>query len=126
MKFKLNVQIKDPDGVDLVSPLPVTPEAFVDLLPNDLKRQVFPYLNSIPKENVTLKKVCNSSIVIPLQGDDEEVKMKKYEIWKLLRDSQTEVELTAEQVTLLKKCIGKLQPPVIMGQAFEIIEGKEL
>ncbi|NLH51823.1 MAG: hypothetical protein GX459_03130 [Bacteroidales bacterium] len=76
--------------------------------------------------NLTLKDVIITSVLSPMQGDDQKVKFDKYEIYKKVKDDYVggEVELTAEEITLIKKCIGQLQPPLILGQAFEILEGK--
>jgi len=76
--------------------------------------------------NLTLKDVIITSVLSPIQGDDQKVKFDKYEIYKKVKDDYVggEVELTAEEIALIKKCIGQLQPPLILGQAFEMLEGK--
>ena len=74
------------------------------------------------KSFLTLKDVCVNSILSPLQEDDQKAKYEKYELYKILRDANTEVELTAEHIVLLKKCIGKFQPPLVMGQCFDLLE----
>lgn len=33
-----------------------------------------------------------------------------------------EIDITAEEVTLLKQCIGKGYPPLIVGRAYDLIE----
>ena len=71
---------------------------------------------------MTLKDVCVQSILTPAEGDDEKKKFEKWEIYKKLRNAQMEVELKIEEVGLIKKCIGKLQPPLVMGQCFEMLE----
>jgi hypothetical protein len=81
--------------------------------------------NSDTGESLTLRNVCINSILAPLEGDDEKKRFEKYEIFKKLRDCKDEdgiVELTAEQISTLKKSIGKLQPPLILGQCFELLE----
>ncbi len=76
--------------------------------------------------NLTLKDVIITSVLSPIQGDDQKVKFDKYEIYKKVKVDYVggEVELTAEEIALIKKCIGQLQPPLILGQAFEMLEGK--
>lgn len=76
--------------------------------------------------NLVLKDVIITSVLTPAQGDDQKVKFDKYEIYKKVKDDYVggEVELTAEEIALIKKCIGQLQPPLILGQAFEMLEGK--
>lgn len=126
MKIKINSELKDLDGT---SPLPKEPVlsavALFRLLPENLQKQVIPYF--VPKDSapMTLRDVCTSSILAPLQEDDEKVKFNKYEIYKKVRDAKEEVTLTAEEIVVIKKAIGKWQPTLIMGQSFEFIEDKE-
>ncbi len=56
--------------------------------------------------------------------EEEKHKLEKYEAFKRIRNIKDEVELKAEVVTLFKKQISKFQPPLIVGQAHEMIEGK--
>lgn len=91
-----------------------------------MKIKINENLKGIDGENIvpvmTLKNVCITSILTPVEGDDEKKKFEKYEIFKKLRDAKEEVTLTAEEITVIKKGIGKLQPPLIMGQCFELLE----
>jgi len=75
-------------------------------------------------KTLTMRDVCINSLLTPVQGDDEKIKWEKYEIFKKLRDSADEVELKLEELSLLKKAVGKLQPPLLMGQIWEMLEGK--
>jgi hypothetical protein len=59
-----------------------------------------------------------------IQDDTQEDKLKKYIIFKKIRDAKDEVELSLQELTLIKKCIGRINPPLIMGQAFEMLDGK--
>jgi len=78
-----------------------------------------------PKGNpLTMREVCINSLLIPSQGDDEKLKWERYEIFKKLRDAKDEVELKLEELNIIKKSVGRTQPPLIMGQCFEILEGK--
>lgn len=74
---------------------------------------------------ITFKDIAIHSILSPVQGDDEKKKWDKYEIYRKLQDAKgSEVELKTEEVAILKLAIGKIQPPLIMGQCWEIIESK--
>lgn len=73
---------------------------------------------------LTLKDVCINAILTPAQDDDEKKKWEKYEIFKKLRDGVLEVELMAEEIVVIKKGVARVNPPLIMGQAFEMLEGK--
>jgi hypothetical protein len=97
MKVKINEKIKGIDGVQPV----ISPDTKVEL---------------------TLRDVCVSSILTPMQDDDQKSKYEKYELFKKLRDAKVEVELTAAEIVLIQKCIGKFQPALILGQCFEMLE----
>lgn len=75
---------------------------------------------------MTLKDVIFNSILAPVQEDDEKKKYEKYEIFKKVKEVGKDgiVDLKAEEITTVKKSIGKVQPPLVMGQAFDILEGK--
>lgn len=92
MKLKIDVLLVGTDGI---SPLPNSP---------------------------TLKDVCINSLIAPQQEDDEKKKFEKYEIYKKIRDVEEEVELKIEELALIKRVIGKIQPTLIMGQCFELID----
>jgi hypothetical protein len=72
--------------------------------------------------NLTLKDICISSVLTPMQDDTQEQKFKKWEIFKRLRDADAIVELSAEEISIIKKAMGKLSPPLVMGQCFELLE----
>ena len=72
--------------------------------------------------NVTVKDVIIQSLLSPVQEDKQEDKWLKYEIYKKVKEAVSEVDLKTEQITIIKKAIGKFQPPLILGQTFEIIE----
>jgi hypothetical protein len=75
-------------------------------------------------KTLTMRDVCINSLLTPVQGDDEKLKWEKYEIFKKLRDATDEVELKLEELNIVKKAVGKLQPPLLMGQVWEMLEGK--
>lgn len=102
MKIKLNVELK---GIDGVTSLPV---------PSKERNGKI----------LTLKEVCINSILTPVQGDDEKKKFEKWELFKKIRDCKSnDIELKAEEIVIIKKSIGIIQPPLIMGQAFDLLEG---
>ena len=81
------------------------------------------------EDPITLKDVCKTSILnnykdtrdYKMTGTDKE---KAFAIYKALHDANDEVELKTEQITELKKAIGFSYTTIIVGQAFEMIEGK--
>lgn len=96
MKIKINEKLKDATGED------IQPD--------------------VTKPAMTLRDVCVSSILYPVADEDQAKKYGKWEIFKKLRDAKTEVELTVEDIAIIKTAIGKFQPPLIMGQCFDLIE----
>lgn len=75
-------------------------------------------------KSLTMRDVCINSLLTPVQGDDEKVKWEKYEIFKKLRDAEDEVELKLEELNIVKKAVGKIQSQLLMGQVWEMLEGK--
>jgi hypothetical protein len=71
---------------------------------------------------LTIKDICINAVLTPVQEDNQESKWIKYEIYKKLRDVKDEVDLKVEDIALIKKLIGKISPPLIMGQCFELLE----
>lgn len=123
MKINLNAQLKGIDGKYLFTPMKQTAEEFIDLLPNDLKLKIAPFYAKNNLVSRTVKQEAINAISTPINGDDEQLKLKKYFIYKKLFESEEDVELISEEITILKSCIGKTLPQLIMGQCFEVIEG---
>jgi hypothetical protein len=75
---------------------------------------------------LTLKDIIISAVLTPMQEDDQKRKFEKWDVFKKIRDVQEEVFFTSEEIVLIKSGIGKIHPPLILGQAFEMIEGGEV
>ena len=56
-----------------------------------------------------------------LSGED---KVKRFKLAQQINDADGDVEVTAEQVALLKSLIAKGYTPLVVGQAYEILEGE--
>jgi len=96
MKIKVNETFK---GIDGIQPLP-----------------------SETGRVLALKDICINAILTPEEKDDEKKKLEKYSIFKKLRASSEDVVLTAEEITIIKRSIARVYAPLIMGQAFEMLE----
>ncbi len=94
MKIKMNVVLKGPEN-------------------EDIKRG---------NKELTLKIVAENALLMPLEGDKEDKKYEKWELYKKIRDSKDIVELTTKEAAFIKECIGKHEPPLIMGQCWDLIE----
>jgi hypothetical protein len=101
MKIKINQKLTDSEGNEIILP---------------------------GKPAMTLKDVIVSSILQPKEQETQESKYEKYAIFKKIKDAKPEadttiaVDLKIEDIALIKKAIGELQPPLIMGQCFDILE----
>ena len=98
MKVKINQKIMGVDGI--------TPLSNIDKKNTDL----------------TLKDVCINSLLSPVQGEDRKKKIAKYEVYEKLRDAKIEVELTIEDLALIKECNGIFQPQLLLGQCDRMLE----
>lgn len=93
----------------------------------------------IEKGNVlTLKDIIIGAVLTPMQEDDQKKKFEKWDLFKKVRGDVGVVEagtlpvthphytvsLTSEEIVLIKTGIGKIYPPLILGQAFEMLEGE--
>lgn len=72
-------------------------------------------------EVVTCKTVCVACLV---QAGDKatEDKVAAFKLAVKLETAQNEVDLTAEEVTRLKRLVGESMPVVIVGRVHEILE----
>jgi len=73
---------------------------------------------------VTLNKIAGNALLHPVPDDDEQTIMAKYLLAKECYAAE-EVELLAEEISLIKKCIVLAYPSnVVRGQALAMLEGK--
>lgn len=56
-----------------------------------------------------------------ISGDEH---MKRFELARQIHKSREPVELESEQAVLVKKLLAEAYGPLLVGQAFEMIEGK--
>ena len=100
MKIKLNQKIISVDGI---KPLP----------------------NTETKCDLTLRDVCINAVLQPAKDDVEKQKYAAYELFVKIRDCKTnELELSTNEIVQIKKKIGLIYMPLILGQAFDLLEGK--
>jgi len=101
MQVNVSVVLKAIDGVN-------------DLKNNDGdgKVKIFP-----------LKDAIVNAVLAPVKHDEKGVdKVKKYELAKKVQIADGNVELTIEDITLIKERVGEVYPPLIVGQVFELLE----
>lgn len=76
-------------------------------------------------KEVTIGSIAVNALLTPyedernLSGDD---KVKRFRLAQAIHGADDEIEVTAEQVTLLKTLIAKAYTPLIVGQAYDLLE----
>lgn len=74
-------------------------------------------------EPLVLRKIAVRALMVVLESDREMRGEKKAKIWKLaMAVHGGNDEITAEDAVLLKERIGQAYSPLVVGQAYEIIE----
>ena len=74
--------------------------------------------------DATLKTVIVNALLSPVERESGVEKMKKYELATRIYKSEDEVELSAEEITLIKARVGELFAPLVVGQVYNALEGK--
>lgn len=84
----------------------------------------------VPEKAPTLGSVCESALLAqyaderdPVSGKETITAEDKYARWKLAGKMQgKDVTLTAEELALIKKLVGKAYAPLIVGQAWSLLD----
>lgn len=75
------------------------------------------------KKDLTLGLVCTNSLLV---FDERMTGQDKYERYKLARKLEKakdgQVDLKAEEIASIKDAIGKYQTPLVVGQAWDLLE----
>lgn len=69
----------------------------------------------------SLKTLLVNAVLAPTEKELGVDKVRKYELAKMLFKGG-EVDLTAEDITLIKKQVGENFAPIVVGQVFEMLE----
>jgi hypothetical protein len=73
--------------------------------------------------DATLKSTIVNALLSPVQKETGTDKVQKYELAKKVYEAD-EIELTAEEITLIKARVGDAFVPIVVGRVFEMLEGK--
>jgi hypothetical protein len=74
----------------------------------------------------TLRSVSVSSLLAAYpdeQGLGGDEKFRRWELASKIKNGTDPVEVTVDEVALVKKLIGKAYAPIIVGQAWKMLEG---
>ena len=77
------------------------------------------------KDKMTLKDVMASACLVHDEKENGQQKHKMYKTWKKIMNSTDEVELDTGIVSTIKDKIAKAYTVLIVGQAYDMIEGDE-
>ncbi len=77
--------------------------------------------------DATLKNAIVNSLLAPLTQGKSEIgvdKVKKYELSRRIYEMD-EIELTPEEIVLIKERVGEVFGAIVVGQVYNLLEGKE-
>lgn len=77
--------------------------------------------------NFTLRMVMSKALLTSYVGDKStpEEKYNRYTIFKKIEEAPDNiVELSSDEIVVIKKLVGLSYPPLIVGQAWDMLEGK--
>lgn len=66
--------------------------------------------------------VIRNALMQPVEGDTGSQKLRKFEVG--LKCATDESELSAEDITLIKKCVGDMYAPLVVGRVFNLLDPK--
>lgn len=73
--------------------------------------------------DITLRTVIVNALLSPVEKDSGMKKMEKEELARKIYQNDS-VDLTIEDVKLIKDCIGELYAPIVVGQCWRFLEGR--
>jgi hypothetical protein len=81
------------------------------------------------KRVVTLGRACLKALLVTLEGDtaNGEEKFRRYKLAQLIEHGTNggETDVTAEDVVLIKKMVGRVYPTYTSGLIWSILEGED-
>lgn len=102
MKRNLNQPINDMNGIPITEP------------------------HAEGARTVTVKKIAVDALLANyedernLSGED---KVKRFRLAQKIHVAEDEIEITAEEISLIKRLVGKGYAPLAVGQVFDLLEG---
>ena len=74
--------------------------------------------------DATLKLAIVNAVLSPVQNENGVEKVKKFDLAQRIYKND-EVNLTAEEISLIKERVGESFPPIVVGQVWKILEGQD-
>lgn len=83
------------------------------------------HLLSEDQKEITLGKVCVGALtnMLPTEQATGEVKFQRFQLAQKI-NGQKEIELTSEEIVIIKERVGVLHSPLVVGLVYEMLEGK--
>jgi hypothetical protein len=73
-------------------------------------------------DTLTLKHVCCNALLAEDDKADGKEKARRYKLAIQIYDAKEALGLPIDDIAIIKKLIGKIYPPIIVGQAFDIFD----
>lgn len=75
--------------------------------------------------DATLRMAMVNAILSPVEKESGMDKVKKFNLAERIHDAVDDVDLTVEEVSLIKERVGVVFSSLIVGQVWKLLEGKE-
>ncbi len=76
------------------------------------------------KTDMTVVHACSSALLsADKEGDTGETKYERWVLVKKIKDRDNDLDLTSEELSLIKKCVGIVYPSIVVGQVYDALEG---
>jgi hypothetical protein len=75
-------------------------------------------------KDATVGMAIINALLAPAEGDNGVKKVQKYELAMRVYKNDS-VDITVEEATLIKECVGRAFAPIIVGQLFALLDGKK-
>lgn len=71
---------------------------------------------------VILRNLVTNAVLVPEEGEEGEIKLTKWNL-ALKIDKGGEIDLTPEEVVLIKRMVGKYHIPMVVGRIYPLLNG---
>ncbi len=84
-------------------------------------------INDTKGKPATVRGACIEALLAVFQDEQNlsgEEKLKRFQLALKVKESQPVADFTVEELSLMKKLVGKAYAPLIVGQTYTILESK--
>lgn len=75
---------------------------------------------------ITLRRVMVHAILDPREQCEPEEKVRRYNLAHEIQEAKIAVELSENDIQLIKNKVGQLYPPIVVGQAWNLLDQKKI